>query len=75
MKYLLPPVFNDGKRGGVLVTLDYFFSLLGYKFCKALTNIVDCPPSSKACEIANVLQFLNDEKGQTWFTELSENNQ
>jgi virginiamycin B lyase len=33
----------------------------------------DCPPSSKTCGIANVLQFSNGENGQTWFTELSEN--
>jgi virginiamycin B lyase len=33
----------------------------------------DCPPSSKTCGIANVLQFSSGENGQTWFTELSEN--
>jgi virginiamycin B lyase len=33
----------------------------------------DCPPSSKTCGIANVLQFSNGKNGQTWFTELSEN--
>jgi virginiamycin B lyase len=33
----------------------------------------DCPPSSKTCGIANVLQFSNGENGQTWFSELSEN--
>jgi virginiamycin B lyase len=33
----------------------------------------DCPPSSKTCGIANVLQFSNGENDQTWFTELSEN--
>ena len=33
----------------------------------------DCPPSSKTCGIANVLQFSNGENGQTWFAELSEN--
>ncbi|MFY9869001.1 MAG: hypothetical protein WAK17_04725 [Candidatus Nitrosopolaris sp.] len=33
----------------------------------------DCPPSSKTCGIANVLQFSRGENGQTWFTELSEN--
>jgi virginiamycin B lyase len=33
----------------------------------------DCPPSSKTCGIANVLQFARGENGQTWFTELSEN--
>ncbi len=33
----------------------------------------DCPPSSKTCGIANVLQFSNGENGQTWFTEFSEN--
>jgi virginiamycin B lyase len=33
----------------------------------------DCPPSSKTCGIANVLQFASGENGQTWFTELSEN--
>src|SRR5215831_3948697 len=33
----------------------------------------DCPPSSKTCGIANVLQFSNGKNGQTWFAELSEN--
>ena len=33
----------------------------------------DCPPNSKTCGIANVLQFSNGENGQMWFTELSEN--
>ena len=33
----------------------------------------DCPPNSKTCGIANVLQFATGENGQTWFTELSEN--
>ena len=33
----------------------------------------DCPPSSKTCGIANVLQFSRGENGQTWFTEWSEN--
>src|SRR5215467_12046854 len=33
----------------------------------------DCPPNSKTCGIANVLQFSNGKNGQTWFTELSEN--
>jgi virginiamycin B lyase len=33
----------------------------------------DCPPSSKTCGIANVLQFSKGENGQMWFTELSEN--
>src|SRR5215831_11561342 len=33
----------------------------------------DCPPSSKTCGIANILQFSNSKNGQTWFTELSEN--
>lgn len=34
---------------------------------------VDCPPSSKACGIANVLQFSRGATGQTWFAEWSEN--
>ena len=34
---------------------------------------MECPPSSKTCGIANVLQFSNGKNGQTWFTELSEN--
>ena len=33
----------------------------------------DCPPSSKTCGIANVLQFSRGQNGQTWFTEWSEN--
>jgi streptogramin lyase len=33
----------------------------------------DCPPSSKACGIANVLQFSRGANGQTWFAEWSEN--
>jgi len=33
----------------------------------------DCPPTSKTCGIANVLQFSIGQNGQTWFTELSEN--
>ena len=33
----------------------------------------DCPPSSKTCGIANVLQFSRGANGQTWFAELSEN--
>jgi virginiamycin B lyase len=33
----------------------------------------DCPPDSKTCGIANVLQFSSGQNGQTWFTELSEN--
>ncbi len=33
----------------------------------------DCPPSSKTCGIANVLQFSRGANGQTWFTEWSEN--
>jgi virginiamycin B lyase len=33
----------------------------------------NCPPNSKTCGIANTLQFSRGEKGQTWFTEWSEN--
>jgi virginiamycin B lyase len=34
----------------------------------------NCPPDSKTCGIANVLQFSRGkENGQTWFTEWSEN--
>jgi len=33
----------------------------------------DCPPNSKTCGIANVLQFSRGENGQTWFAEWSEN--
>jgi virginiamycin B lyase len=33
----------------------------------------DCPPSSKTCGIANVLQFSRGVNGQTWFAEWSEN--
>src|SRR5207245_6986278 len=33
----------------------------------------NCPPNSKTCGIANLLQFSKGENGQTWFTELSEN--
>ena len=34
---------------------------------------VDCPPSSKTCGIANVLQLSRGANGQTWFAEWSEN--
>jgi virginiamycin B lyase len=33
----------------------------------------DCPPTSRTCGIANVLQFSRGENSQTWFTEWSEN--
>lgn len=33
----------------------------------------DCPPTSKTCGIANVLQFSVGQNGKTWFSELSEN--
>lgn len=33
----------------------------------------DCSPSSKTCEIANVLQFSTGENGQTWLAKCSEN--
>jgi virginiamycin B lyase len=33
----------------------------------------DCPPGSKTCGIANVLQFSRGGNGQTWFTEFTEN--
>ena len=33
----------------------------------------DCPPVSKTCGIANVLQFSTGDGRQTWFTEFTEN--
>ncbi len=32
----------------------------------------NCPPNSQTCGIANALQFSTAQKGQTWFTEWSE---
>jgi virginiamycin B lyase len=65
--------FNE-HQGNKIARFDPMNNIL-YEYWIPTQNKLwgDCPPTSKTCGIANVLQFSAGNGGQIWFTELSEN--
>ena len=66
--------FGSTHQGNKIARFDPSTDTLYEYWIPTLDGLwVDCPPSSKTCGIASVLQFSWGATGQTWFAEWSEN--